>query len=319
MEDLKNKVIRTVGNPYERFDEDALRILRAYRFAAQLGFRIDKNTEIAAKSFKKDLKFVSMERKAAEITKILTSDNPGVLRDMEKDGVLQEILPELSLCFKTEQNNPYHDCSVGEHTIKVIENVPNTEELRWAALLHDIGKPDAKGKNKKGFDSFYGHGETSFVKAVYILEEYKFSNDFIDKVTTLVRNHDRTFPNKKTIRSYIGKYGQQAMEDLLKLKMADALAHSKEKVQQLVEIDKNEQLLFDTVTKEEKPQYTLKDLEISGKDILDLGVKQGKRVGEILNYLHDKVLENPKNNNKEYLLDLARECIKKPQEEERNR
>ena len=157
LEDLDKSVIRCVGNPDERFDEDALRIMRAVRFAAQLGFEIDPSTRAAAAKHAEELREVSAERIEVELTKLLLSDHPERLIDMYEMGITAVVLPEFDRMIETKQNTPYHKYDVGRHTIEVIKNVKPTKVMRYAALLHDVGKPNKKTTDEKGIDHFKGH------------------------------------------------------------------------------------------------------------------------------------------------------------------
>ena len=157
VDDLNNKIVKCVGNPTERFNEDALRILRAVRFSAQLGFVIEESTKEAMRNQAKYLEAISAERIQVELTKLITSDNPDKLVDAFELGITKIVLPEFDVMMNTKQNNPNHLYNVGIHTIKVMEKVNKNKIMRYAALLHDVSKPDCKTTGEDGVDHFYGH------------------------------------------------------------------------------------------------------------------------------------------------------------------
>ena len=193
--DLERGVIRCVGNAMERFSEDALRMLRAVRFAAQLGFSIERETQEAIAGLAGNIKKVSAERIQVELVKLLTSPNPGELKVAYRTGLTAVFLPEFDMMMETPQNNPHHCYSVGEHTLKAIEAVPADKVLRLTMLLHDIAKPACKTTDKKGVDHFYGHPVRGSEMARGILRRLKFDNDTTDRVcrlwctgTTIIRS-----------------------------------------------------------------------------------------------------------------------------------
>ena len=189
MGDLKRKMIRCVGEPKERFDEDALRILRALRFSAQLDFSIDEKTKEAIRNQAVYLKDISAERIHVELTKLLVSSHPERLRTAYELGVTKIVLPEFDAMMETEQNNKHHMYTVGEHTLCVVQEVPATEALRWAALLHDVAKPCTKTSDETG-DHFYEHNRVGVDMAEDILRRLKFDNVTIGRVKRLVLWHD---------------------------------------------------------------------------------------------------------------------------------
>ena len=189
-EDLEKGIIRCVGEASERFDEDALRILRAVRFAAQLDFVIENQTREAMRDQAKFLKDISAERICTELTKMIVSKHPERLEEAYELGLTNIFLPEFDRMMQTPQNNPYHLYDVGRHTLQVMRAVSATPVLRYAALLHDVGKPECKTTDETGVDHFYGHQELSAKMARTILRRLKLDNDTIDQVCRLVRNHD---------------------------------------------------------------------------------------------------------------------------------
>lgn len=310
-EDLKNKVIRCVGNPAERFDEDALRILRGIRFAAQLDFSIEGATKDAIQNQAIFLKDISAERIHVELTKLLTSKHPEKMELAYELGVTKVILPEFDTMMKTTQNNPHHCYNVGIHTLRVVQQVQPTECVRWAALLHDVAKPMCK-TTSNGKDHFYGHNEAGVKIAETILKRLKFDNDTLHKVTRLVYWHDYGMgqvPKIQSFRRSLNKMGVDLFDSYLDIKRADILAQSdymrEEKLKNL-EILKG---YYEEVIAK-KQCITTKELAVTGKDLILLGMKPGKEIGAMLSCLLDLVLENPDLNEKDTLLKLTMDKIK---------
>jgi tRNA nucleotidyltransferase (CCA-adding enzyme) len=324
MEDLKSGLIRCVGSAEERFDEDALRILRALRFSAQLGFTIEEATWEAIKDRCQNLRKISAERIRVELTKLLISDHPDRLRDLYQIGITKVILPEFDTMMITPQKNVHHIYNVGEHTIKAVEEVAGKLEerrftardrtiLRWTMLLHDVEKPGTLSIGKDGQDHFYGHQEKGTITARNILKRLKFDNETIDAVTHLIRWHDYRFVlTPAGMRKAASKVGRASMELLFEVNRADTSAknpkHTKDKYERLLIA---RELYQETVDREEC--VSLKELEINGKDLIHLGLKPGKELGDILFRLLARVLEEPELNEKQTLMGLAREMIHEKQ------
>ena len=309
MGDLERHVIRCVGKAQERFDEDALRILRAVRFAAQLDFTIEEQTRLAIEKQAELLNDISAERIQVELTKLLMSKHPERLRIAYELGVTAVVLPEFDRMMQTEQNNIHHMYSVGEHTLRVIEQVPAQKALRWAALLHDVAKPVTKTTDEKG-DHFYGHNEVGVELARQILTRLKFDNATIDRVKRLVYWHDYAMGESiklHTFRRGLSKMGADLFEDYICLKRADILGQStymrQEKLDRL-------DVLRDYYTQiiKENQCLSLKDLAVTGKDLItELGMQPGKEIGTTLHTLLDRVLDDPSLNERNVLLDMARQ------------
>ena len=227
MGDLQKKVIRCVGNPKERFTEDALRMLRALRFAAQLGFEVEEQTFAAIRELAQTIEKISAERIQTELVKLLTSDHPELIREVYTSGISDVILPEFSVLMQTEQNNPHHCYTVGEHTIHVVQQVENQKVLRLAALFHDIAKPVCKTTDETGVDHFYGHPKEGAKMAHRIFRRLKFDVDTMQKVCGLVEWHDDN-PNLTPagIRKAIYRVGEERYPNLFALKRADVLSQS---------------------------------------------------------------------------------------------
>ena len=303
IEDIENKIIRCVGNPIHRFEEDALRMMRAVRFSAQLGYEIETETENAIKVLAGNLVNISAERIQIELVKLLVSDHPDYLRTAYETGMTKVFFPEFDKMMETDQNNPHHIYSVGEHTLHALIQIRNDKVLRLSMLLHDIGKPESLQKDETGRDHFHGHPELGEEMARKILRRFRFDNDTINKVCKLVKFHDQKLSLKPTkLRKAIVKIGPELFPLLLEVKEADMMAQSDykrdEKERELEEIRK-----VYTKILEDKDCLCLKDLAVCGKDLIEQGMKPGKELGETLQKLFEYVLENPEKNNRENLIE----------------
>lgn len=302
VEDMHNKCIRCVGNPQERFSEDALRILRAIRFGAQLEFDIDSHTKDAMKKLAGNLSYISAERIQTELIKLLVSPQPERLREAYELGITKVILPEFDRIMNCTQNNIHHCYSVGEHTLCGLREIEGDKVLRLAMLFHDFGKPETKTTDQEGIEHFHGHALVSAKMAKGIMKRLKFDNNTLDKVVTLVELHDhRPSLKRENVKKLIVKSGTELFEPLLKIKYADTLAQSMYQRQEKLEYIAQLQKIYNTVL-ENKECISLKELAVNGRDLMELGVPQGKRIGEILKQLFQIVLEEPQKNNKEELL-----------------
>ena len=227
MEDLRAKIIRCVGSPRERFSEDALRMLRAVRFSARLGYRIEPKTVDAIQELAPNLVRISAERIQAELTKLITSPHPENLRIAYETGITKIILPEFDVCMKTGQNNPHHCYSVGEHILKSMQEIKPDKILRLAMLFHDIGKPRTQTVDADGIHHFHGHPAVSAEMAQKILRRLKFDNHTTSTVTSLVKYHDqKVLPDPKYVRRAISRIGEDIFPLLYDVKKADLMAQS---------------------------------------------------------------------------------------------
>ncbi len=306
-DDLDKHLVRCVGVPSDRFDEDALRILRAVRFAAQLGFDIDEPTKEAMKNQAKYLEDISAERIREEFTKLITSDNPDMIRMAYEMGLTKIFLPEFDAMMDTQQNNPNHMYSVGEHTIKVMENVPKDTVLRYAALLHDVAKPVCRTTDEKGIDHFYKHPVVGSGLARDIMKRLKFDNDTTARVERLVLYHDYGIGGEigiKSVRRFLAKLGMENFDDFMAIREADRLAQSDYNQEYKIENIKKLKTMYETV-KNENPCLKIADLAIDGNDLMKLGMKPGKSMGDMLKYLLDEVLDEPKLNEKNKLIEMV--------------
>ena len=301
-EDLKKRVIRCVGDPRERFDEDALRIMRALRFSAQLGFSIDPETREAIREFAPRLQLISRERIRVELVKLLVSPHPDRLLDLAECGITAEIFPLWDTMLTTEQNSPFHQYSVGLHTLKVIENIPSDETLRLTAFLHDCGKPSCRTTDLGGRDHFYGHAAAGAKLAEEFLREYRFDNRTIADVVKLIQVHDDHYHGtRENVRREMNHVGVALFPAYLKLILADNLAKSRYALEEFMPRYERFCKLYNEVLQEGDP-ITLKDLAVKGSDLIAAGMKPGPEMGEVLNRMLDDVLGNPEHNHKEYLL-----------------
>ncbi len=306
MQDLQDGVIRCVGEATERFFEDALRMLRAVRFAAQLGFSIDKATYDAICALAPTIARVSMERIMVELVKLLTSAHPEEMRTVYACGLTGIFLPEFDAMMETPQHTVHHQYSVGEHTIHALMAVPADRVLRLTMLFHDVAKPVCRTTDEAGNDHFYGHPEIGAEMTGQILRRLKFDNDTIRSVKRLVRFHDmRPVLQEKNVRRSIVKMGLESFPEIFAVKRADTLAQSMYMRQQKLDAIDQFEALYDRIM-EKQVCVQKKDLALNGKDLLDLGVPQGKKVGEILDLLFTQVIEEPAKNTREELLAEAK-------------
>ena len=304
--DLDRGIIRCVGDPKKRFTEDALRMMRAVRFAAQLGFEIDEKTRAAVQELAPTLKKVSAERIQVELVKLLVSDHPERMRDLYELGLTKVFLPEWDVCMVTEQNTRHNAYTVGEHSIRVLQEVSMDKVLRLSALLHDIAKPICKVTDKNGVDHFEGHPVRGKEMAREILRRLKFDNDTMKRVQIFVRYHDeRPELEERAIRWAVSEIGTDAFPGLFELKRADTLGQSEYmRKEKLEAIDKFQEIYQDII--EKQSPLTIRELAVNGKDLMELGVEHGPMMGEVLKRLLAHVLDNPEDNTKERLSALVR-------------
>ena len=307
IKDIKSKVVRTVGNPNERFAEDALRMIRAVRFSAQLGFEIESETFNSLDINSSLISKVSTERIREELTKIIISDNPDKLKLLVDSNILKYIIPEFVDCFDTPQNNPNHIYNVGEHILCALENIENNPVLRWTMLLHDIGKSVTRTTDENNIDHFHGHQAEGVKISLNILKRLKFDNKTTDKILRLVKYHDRQIaPDFVPVRKAVRKFGDDIFSDLLKVKEADYKGQgSKYTANNLLMLKKIKEI-YKTI-KESSQCISLNSLAINGNDLINLGIEQGPRLGKVLNSLLDEVIDNPSLNNKNDLINIAKE------------
>lgn len=309
MKDLNYHLIRCVGDPKERFAEDALRILRAVRFSSQLGFTIEPDTEEAIRELAPTLQRVSAERIRAELLKILVSDHPEQIREAYRLGITKVILPEWDDMEGVRQNTPHHKYDVAEHTIEAIKNVKNDKVLRLTMLFHDMGKPAMKTTDENGRDHFKGHAIVSEELTNVVMRRLKFDNETIKKVTRLVCYHDyRVEATPQNVRRAMNRIGVELFPYYLAVRLADVKAQSayqkREKVENII---KMRELYQETLVQEHC--VTLQDLAVTGKDLLAIGMKPGQALGSMLTELLEWVIDDPDCNKKEILCEYVKEKL----------
>ena len=308
-EDLKNKTLRFVGDPIVRIKEDPLRIMRFIRFLAtknlESAFEIEK-----LKDYLYLLDKISMERIRDEFNKIILSkDIENALSILEKSGVLEYIIPEWSATIDFDQKNSHHYLTVDEHIKKVVSLCDEDLELRIAALLHDIGKPQTFTLDSEGKGHFYNHEIESAKIVESILKRMKYSAKISSSIKNLVLYHLNTFKNsgRKYVKKLINEMGKDEVLKLFKLMEFDRIAHNPP--HDFRSLNELKRLYNEIIEKEEA--VSIKDLKISGKDIIELGVSQGKEIGLVLKLIFERVLEDSSLNERKILIKLAKEIIDK--------
>ena len=304
--DLKNRIIRCVGDPDRRFNEDALRILRALRFASALDFEIEEKTAQSLLKNRALLGNISEERIAKELLKLVCGKGAKrILTDFAP--VLFEILPELQPLYKNSHDNPHHCYDIYEHTLIAVESIDPEPTLRFAMLLHDCGKPAVKKFDENGVAHFYGHQRISAEISAQILARLKVSNKFRDEILFLVSNHDRweLYENTEKMPRYLSKFGLDGVLNLLKVMRADVLAQSPEYRYRLDQIADAEETAKNLAA--QKPCLSLSELQINGRTLMDIGIPQGRKLGAVLAQLLDEVIDGVTKNTQEALTTRARE------------
>lgn len=302
LEDIERKVIRCVGDPRARFTEDALRLMRAVRFAAQLGYTIEEETREAMKEIAGNLTKISAERIQVELVKTLVSPNPFMMKDAYELGLTKYFMPEFDLAMETEQHNRHHMYTVGEHSLVATGHIRADKVLRLTMLMHDFGKPLCITTDEEGIDHYYGHPARSEEMAEEILHRLKFDNDTIRKVCILIRHHDeRIVPGLKYMRRAMARIGEEAFPELFEVQEADISAQSSYKRDiKLVNLEANRRDYEEICAK--KQCVSKATLAVTGKDLIACGMKPGKEIGAVLDAMLQEVIESPEHNEKEYLL-----------------
>lgn len=305
--DLEKGIIRCVGNPTERFSEDALRMMRAVRFSAQLGYRIEEKTGQAIKELAPTLSRISAERIQTELIKLMLSPHPDYLRVAYETGITKVVFPEFDVAMETPQKNPHHCYTVGEHILHSLMEVPQDKVLRLAMLLHDIAKPRVISTDEQGIHHFHGHAMEGEKMSREILRRLRMDNDTINCVSRLVLYHDYgngVNPDTRIVRRAVNKIGEDIFPLLLKVRKADILAQSEWKRAEKLANLENWKMQYEQVKKAGEC-VSLKTLAVTGKDLIAAGIAPGRQLGEILNGLLEEVLEQPEKNTKEYLINSA--------------
>lgn len=306
--DIQNKIIRCVGSPDKRFNEDALRMMRALRFSSVLGFEIESLTAESIHKNKNLLKNISSERIMSELSKMIVGENAEKILTEYAD-IFCVFIPEIKRMIGFKQKNRHHIYDVWTHTVKAVINTPPDKILRFAALFHDIGKPQCFTVDKKGTGHFYGHPEVSEKMTFNILKRLKFDNKTIEQVTELVKRHDvQIIPEPKYVRRAVVKTGDKLFEKLILLKRADALAQNPkftpEKLKYLDELEK--------IYNENKMEgFSTKSLAVNGYDLMNIGIKEGREIGIYQQRLFKLVIDEEIKNEKNILLEKVREWREK--------
>lgn len=313
-QDLTDGIIRCVGDPDTRFTEDALRILRGLRFASRLGFSIAPETAAAMERNKNLLSYVSGERIYKELTGILIGTYAQSVLE-QYGGVLAAVLPEIQPSMGFLQRNPFHNRDVWQHTLEALGKSRPDPIVRWALLLHDLGKPDCFTLDDRGIGHFYGHPQRSMELAEQILDRFHGDKKTRDTICLLVRDHDREAPATiKNARRWIARYGRDNVRLLLEVKRCDCLAHvdtpkTRARYNNLMEMNR---LIRECLETEQC--FSVRDLPVKGGDVMALGVPAGPQVGRILEGLLDDVLDGACPPEREALLERLKQLINERKE-----
>lgn len=303
--DLNNKLVQAVGNPNHRFQEDALRLMRAVRIATQLNFEIEEKTFQAIKQNAPLIKNVAYERIRDELFKLLASNNPyeGVIK-LRKAGILQIILPELEATFGISQEGPKHArvYDIGEHSLLALKETPSKDPLvRFAALIHDIGKVGTVKVAPDGNVTFYNHDWVGGKLALQIARRFNLSNKQTDKLYRLVRWHLYTVDEHQTdaaIRRFIKNVGLENIDDMMDLRIGDRIGGGTQRA-----VSWRMEKFSERIKQVLHKPFSVTDLKVNGQDVMEvLNITPGPKVGEILNKLFEEVLEDDSKNAREYLL-----------------
>lgn len=298
-QDLQRSLVRCVGEPQRRFTEDGLRILRAVRFASALNMQIEPQTAAALRACRQNLVPIAAERIQTELTKLLCGEAvERILLSCRE--VLAVPLPEIEPMFDFAQHNPHHDRDIWAHTAAVVAAAPAEPILRWAALLHDVGKPPCFALAEDGIGHFYGHAQKSAELAECILQRLRFDNASKDEILKLIRYHDLPIqPEKKQVRRLAGKLGVDSLRRLITLHKADTNGQSAICQGRIEEYTQVETVLDALLA--EQACFSLKDLAINGRDVIALGLS-GREIGQALQKCLNAVMEEKLPNNKKALL-----------------
>ena len=303
--DLQNKLIRAVGDADERFSEDALRMMRAIRIGSELGFSVEIKTLEAIKNNTHLIEKIAKERVKEELFKLIASPHPyeGMLL-LRNSDLMAQVLPELEKCFGVEQKSPgrHHIYDVGNHLLMSLKSCKSQDPIvRFATLIHDIGKPQTYKKLPNNTITFYNHEIVSTKIAQNIAERLRFSNNEKEKLITLVRFHQFTVDERQTnsaIRRFIKNIGKENIADMLELRIADRLGGGARETSWRLEEYKRR------LIEVQKEPFTVKDIKIDGNDVMKiLGIKPGPKVGEILNGIFKEVVDKKLTNKRDVLLD----------------
>ena len=308
--DLENKIIRCVGNPKDRFNEDALRIMRGVRFASELGFKIEPATLNAMAELKALLDNISYERIGAELSRaVMGTAFTEVF--MKTPEILLQIIPEMQDCAGFNQKSKYHIYDVYEHILVSVGCAENDLQVRLAMLFHDIAKPESFKMDEDGEGHFKGHPQKSAKTAEAVLKRLRYDNHTIERVALLIFYHDTTIPcNEKGVKRWLSKIGEQAMRQLLCVKTADDMAKNPDTAKKRQQETNTLCEIIDKIIEQEQC-YSLKDLAVNGSDLINAGIPSGKIIGRILEKLLNMVIDSEVENEKAALLQAAAEILTK--------
>ena len=305
-EDLRSRVIRCVGDPDRRFEEDALRILRGLRFASVLGFTVEEGTAAAIRRKAPTLRAIAAERITAEMTKLLCgADACRVL--LEFPDVMGVFLPEVLPAVGFDQRNIHHIYDVWGHSAHAVGAAIPDPVVRWTMLFHDLGKPKCFTVDEQGVGHFYGHGRLSHAIALEAAARLRFSNEHRDAIAALVDWHDRVIPvTPKGIRRCLNALGEEGARRLIAVKRADNLAQSPSYRERQGELDRAEEILNDLLAQD--ACFSLRQLAVDGRDMMSLGLS-GRAVGDMLRALLEQVLSETLPNERDALLSWAKQNL----------
>ena len=299
VKDIEAKILRCVGDPDRRFQEDALRILRALRFASVLGLEIESATAEAANKNKALLKEIAAERIKVELTKMLCGEGIKEVLVNYSD-ILAVVMPELEPMFGFEQQNPHHNSDVWYHTVKVVTNAPAEPVMRWTALLHDVGKPHCFSLDEQGIGHFFGHASKSTVIADELLQRLRFDNATRERITLLVKNHDTPLPSdERGVKRLMNRLGSEAALQIVNIHRADTAGQHPDCAYRYAEFDEVKAMMQKVL--DEQACFSVKNLAINGNDILMKGLR-GKAVGDALQRALNAVMDGETLNEKNELL-----------------
>ena len=303
-EDLQNGILRCVGDADTRFGEDALRMMRALRFAAVLGFTIAEETARSIRKNRELLRNIAVERILVEMNKLLTGrDALRILLDYPE--VLQVFIPEVAPCVGFDQHSKYHCYTVWEHIVRSVQAVEAEPVLRWTMLLHDIAKPACFFTDEQGEGHFYGHPQRSAEMAEEITRRLRFDKRSAQRIVLLVEWHDRPIePTHKAVRRVLNAMGEEALRQLLQVKRADNLAQHEKYRSRLAVIDAVEAVMEELLAQESC--FSLKQLAVNGRDLMELGFS-GSEIGAALDALLQKVMDGELPNERTALLEALKE------------
>lgn len=311
MSDIESRVIRFTSFSYEGIMQKPVRLLRAVRYCAQLGFGLSDETVKEIKKFALLIRKAENNRVREEIDKILMSQNPGVFTELHELGLLKYILPELDVCFLVPQKNKYHIYNVGEHIVAAVVKSPNDPTVRWAALLHDIGKPECKSVDSNGIIHFYGHHRESVRLAGDIMRRLKMDTQLAHDILILIENHDvRIEPTPVSVKRMMSRTGAELFEKLIELQEADNAAKNPKYLSDKLSKLNDARKIYQKVIAERHP-YKINDLAVNGRDLNKLGFRPGHEIGDTLQMLLEEVFIDPGLNTREYLLSRARQYKRK--------